>query len=193
MLKKILFMFMLLLLIGGSGFPGKAKADVIFPHASDLAKIMKKNGFTQFDSKRVLYITRYFLNENPLLSTMDAALMALRRIGLASNEVVGDMASFFSDTENVSFRVNNRTTKESSTERRPKMEMQIFTLGDARMTAHVDADNTFHVLKEQKVSNLSAVAERPNERAYFGGSGDMPFYERIISDLGFMLGVSVPF
>lgn len=69
---------MMLLLIDGSGFPEKAKADVIFPHASDLARIMKKNGFTQFDSKRVLYITRYFLKENPLLSTMEAAVMALR-------------------------------------------------------------------------------------------------------------------
>ena len=184
---------MMVLLMGSYGFSERAKAEVLFPHASELAKIMKKNGFTQFDSQRVLYITRYFLKKNPLLSTLEATVMALRRIGLASSAVVSDLTSSFPDAENVFLRVNSRTTKESSTESRPKMELQIFTLGDAHMTAHVDADNTFHILKEEKVSNFSNIAERPNERAYFSESGDIPFYERIVSDLGFMLGVNVPF
>ena len=187
MAKKILFIFMMMLLIGGFGLPQMAKADFIVPHAAELAKIMKKNGLTQFDSKRVLYITRYFLKANPLLSTFEATIMALRRIGLADNDVVNDIASFLSDAEVVFVQVNNRTAKDLSKASKPKMEMQLLAFGDARMKAHVDADNTVHVLSEEKASNISGAVQRPNERANFGDSNGF------VSDLGFMLGVSVPF
>ena len=182
-----MFTFMMMLLMGGFGFPEKAKADLIVPHAAELAKIMKKNGLTQFDSKRALYITRYFLKANPLLSTFEATVMALRRIGLASEGVVSDIASFLPDAEEVFLRVNPRTAKDPSKASKPKMEMQLLAFGDARMKAHVDANNTVHVLSEQKVSNFSDVDERPNERANFGDSNS------VVSDLGFMLGVNVPF
>jgi hypothetical protein len=187
MAKKILCTFMMILLLGGIGLSDKAKADLIIPHAAEQAKIMKKNGLTQFDSKRVLYITRYFLKSNPLLSTFEATIMALRRIGLANNDVVSDIASFLPEAEAVFVQVNNRTAQDLPNASKPKMEMKLLAFGDARMKAHVDADNTVHVLSEQKASNISGAVQRPNERANFGDSNGF------VSDLGFMLGVNVPF